>query len=369
MSIAAKDGTGAAITLASSGNSPDNLVMYVGDVIPGTAATKLGKAEDAAHTSSDVGVMLLAVREATATDLSAGNTDGDYEPLEVDASGRLWVNAGAVTPGVAAGNLGKAEDAAHSSGDTGVMLLAVREAAATDLSAGNTDGDYEPLQVDASGRLHTAPGGSGALFLGKAEDAAHGSSDVGIMSLGVRKASDTDLSAGATDGDYEPIQIGSTGRLKVESAYNRIVVTVTPTLDTSIYAAGDTLFDVTDCGAISLIAGAPVTLESITLLDEDDQTAAEIDLVFFDTTTTFGTLNAAPSISDANARKIVGWVKLAATDFLDVGGSKVASKTAINLVCQTAAADTHLYMAAMTQGTPTQTASGIKVKLGFTQGR
>ena len=66
-------------------------------IVPGTGATNLGKAEDAAHSSSDVGVMALAVRQATATDLSAGATDGDYEPLQVDANGRLHVNAGTVT--------------------------------------------------------------------------------------------------------------------------------------------------------------------------------------------------------------------------------------------------------------------------------
>lgn len=64
---------------------------------------------------------------------------------------------GTVTPGTAATSLGKAEDAAHASGDVGVMALAVRRASATDLSAGATDGDYEPLQVDASGRLHVLP--------------------------------------------------------------------------------------------------------------------------------------------------------------------------------------------------------------------
>lgn len=75
-----------------------------------------------------------------------------------DSTGNIATIGTSVTPGTAAGNLGKAEDAAHSSGDTGVMLLAVREATATDLSVGNTDGDYEPLQVDANGRLHVNAG-------------------------------------------------------------------------------------------------------------------------------------------------------------------------------------------------------------------
>lgn len=164
--------------------------VQVSSQVPGTAATNLGKAEDAAHSSGDVGVMLLAVREATATDLSAGNTDGDYEPLQVDANGKLHVNPGTVTvTGTVTSNAGtnlntsllaleaggnlatvaalsKAEDAAHASGNTGVMALAVRNATVTDLSVGNTDGDYEPLQVSAAGRLWTSTTVDSALPAG-----------------------------------------------------------------------------------------------------------------------------------------------------------------------------------------------------------
>lgn len=113
----------------------------VTQVTPGTGATDLGKAEDAAHTSGDVGVEMLAVRQNSATALAA---NGDYIPLIVDANGRLHVIA----------DVSRAEDAAHTSGDTGVMPLAVRKDAATALA--DSDGDYAPLEVDASGRLHVA---------------------------------------------------------------------------------------------------------------------------------------------------------------------------------------------------------------------
>lgn len=45
------------------------------------------------------------------------------------------------------------EDTAHSTGDKGVMLLAVRKDSATSLAG--ADGDYIPIIVDANGRLHT----------------------------------------------------------------------------------------------------------------------------------------------------------------------------------------------------------------------
>jgi len=50
--------------------------------------------EDAAHTSGDNGVPILAVRNDTLAELAG--TDGDYAPLQVDADGALYV-AGAVT--------------------------------------------------------------------------------------------------------------------------------------------------------------------------------------------------------------------------------------------------------------------------------
>jgi hypothetical protein len=62
----------------------------VTSVVPGTAATSLGKAEDAGHSTGDVGVMALAVRQDAAAALAG--TDADYAPLEVDAIGRLHAN-------------------------------------------------------------------------------------------------------------------------------------------------------------------------------------------------------------------------------------------------------------------------------------
>jgi hypothetical protein len=51
-------------------------------------------AEDAAHVGGDKGVQSLAVRKDTAAALAG--TDGDYLPLIVDSTGRLWVHASQV---------------------------------------------------------------------------------------------------------------------------------------------------------------------------------------------------------------------------------------------------------------------------------
>lgn len=79
------------------GDATNGLDVDVTRVIPGTSATHLGKAEDAAHSSGDTGVMALAVRTDSAA--ARAGTDGDYIPLTTDSAGRLWVNAsGAAVP-------------------------------------------------------------------------------------------------------------------------------------------------------------------------------------------------------------------------------------------------------------------------------
>ena len=80
---------------AAIGKLAANSGVDIGDVdvtsiVPGTGATNLGKAEDAAHSSGDVGVMPLAVRN---DDIAAlGGADGDYATLQVNAAGALYTN-------------------------------------------------------------------------------------------------------------------------------------------------------------------------------------------------------------------------------------------------------------------------------------
>lgn len=227
-------------------------------VVPGTAATSLGKAEDAAHSSGDVGVMALGVANATHTNALSGSdgdytpiqvdttgkvgirgtfaedaahtgadlgifvlakrtdsaavssgTDGDYSSFNVDANGCLWTIVNGVTPGTAATSLGKAEDAAHTSGDVGVMLLGVRNDTHTTGLAG-TDGDYTPIGVDASGKI-----GVRGTF---AEDAAHTGGDLGHFVLAVANSTHTNALSGS-DGDYTPIAVDTTGKVGIRGTF------------------------------------------------------------------------------------------------------------------------------------------------------
>jgi hypothetical protein len=76
------DGSGTLIP-ADATNGID---VDVTRVIPGTTATALGKAEDAAHTDGDTGVLMLGVRGYT-----GAGTSGAYSALSVSTDGHLMV--------------------------------------------------------------------------------------------------------------------------------------------------------------------------------------------------------------------------------------------------------------------------------------
>ncbi len=114
--------------------------------VTATVETNFDYLEDAAHTTGDRGAFVLAVRNDANAALSGTNLD--YTPISVDSAGNPQVDILTVTPGGAAANLGKAEDAAHTTGDTGVFVLGVSNEANTALAA---DGDYIALATDTEG--------------------------------------------------------------------------------------------------------------------------------------------------------------------------------------------------------------------------
>lgn len=104
-------------------------------------------------------------------------------------------------------NLPLVEDGVHSSGETGALVLGVRNDAGTALAA---DGDRIPLSIDSTGAVRVTGGGGGVQF---AEDAVHASGATGTLALVVR--ADTAAQLAGTDGDYSALITDSTGRLHV----------------------------------------------------------------------------------------------------------------------------------------------------------
>lgn len=138
------DGTLDGTTKAAVGSN--GLATDVKAVVPGTGATNLGKAEDAAHTSGDVGVLALGRRSDTVS--SSAGTDGDYATINLDANGRLYTNAQA-TGNVASG--------ASDSGNP-VKVGGIYNSSPITL----TNGQRGDAQLDASGylKVNVAAGGA-----------------------------------------------------------------------------------------------------------------------------------------------------------------------------------------------------------------
>lgn len=258
---------------AISTDANGELQVDVLSMVPGTGATDLGKAEDAVHSSGDVGVMSLAVRNDAGVALAA---DGDYIPLSTDSTGRLRVDAavneaGTAADGAAAPAVGKMMGAydgvnlqyvscdangelqvdivgslpagTNNIGDVDVLTEPATAAdGSTGLPAvvkviGGFDGtDIQAVSTDVNGRLNvnivdSLPAGTnnigdvdvlsvipgtGATNLGKAEDSVHTSGDVGVMALAVRSDASGPLAA---DGDYTPLQTNASGELKVAATF------------------------------------------------------------------------------------------------------------------------------------------------------
>ncbi len=212
--------------------------------------------------TTTVATMAGAVRNDVLATLV--NNDNEIAPLQVNDLGALYTTVTSIIPGTKTINLGKAIDNVAGSTDTGIMVLAVRDDTLTTLTP--VDGDYVSLRVNSTGALHVTGGGggteytegdtdasitgsaimwedgsdtlravsaakpfpvdiisqvpgTGATNLGKQEDEAHSSGDVGVMALGVRKDEPAVI---ATDGDYHPLLTSEVGALWTEHVPNEV---------------------------------------------------------------------------------------------------------------------------------------------------
>jgi hypothetical protein len=195
-----RDGAGIAIT--STGGALDTNVTNTVTV----SATDLD-IRDLTHVSDSVKI-------GDGTDFLLVNADGSINAVvtATDLDIRDLSSATDSVTAVLAST--KLEDAAHVSGDAGQFVLAVRNDAGTSMVS--ADGDYAPLQVDASGALRVS--GLFTIDGQYAEDSAHVSGNVGIYNLSVR--SDAPSIATSADGDYASQTVDAYNRSWVNTGAN-----------------------------------------------------------------------------------------------------------------------------------------------------
>ena len=172
---------------------------------------------------------------------------------------------------------------------------------------------------------------------------------------------DTQLRATAV-----PVSLATSETVLGQTATPGDIITVTPTLDTVAYATGDILFNPTTITNAVRANGNRAILQSIALIDKDDQKLS-FDLFLLEANNSLGTINTAPSISDANAEALIHVATVAATDWIDMGGVAVATPTIKNVMAEAAGGSRDLFIAAIARGAPTHTASGIVIRVGLVQ--
>lgn len=164
----------------------------------------------------------LPIQEVAAMDVSAAT-------VTVDLGGNNDVT-------IDASSIVLAEDVAHSTGDAGVQMLAVRKATPADLS--NADGDYEPLQLD-NGRLwaSTLVTGDALTALELIDDvvavlgtATYTETSTKGNVIGVVR-NDTLAALAGTDNEIAPLQVNASGALYIQEGAALDVSAATVTVD------------------------------------------------------------------------------------------------------------------------------------------
>lgn len=282
--------------------------------VDGTVTAELSATDNAVLDSLDT--KLSAIQ--TAVQIIDNSISGNQTRVDVIASLPAGTNnigdvdVLSVVPGTGATALGKAEDAVHASGDTGVMMLAVRNDAGTALAA---DGDYIPVMVDSAGRLYVNVA-AGTLAL-SGED-----------------------HIGEVGGNTEPVQ-------------------VTPTISTSIYAALDIVGGTQTITDAMRVSGGSGVLQTITIADDANQ-KTPFDILIFDSAPSGGTYADQGALAHAagDIDKLLGVVSVTAADYKTVVATSLAVATVTAALPVKASGSANLYaIPIISSGTPTYAAT------------
>lgn len=304
-------------------------------------------AEDVAAQANDKGVHILSRRSDTAA--ATGGTDGDYQSLVSDSSGRLHVNVGnTVTVGShAVTNAGTfatqpAGSIAHDADGTSVNpVLTGGYASAAAPTSVSADGDAVRAWHLRNGAAATVITAAGALIGG---DATNG-----------LDVDPTRLPAGE-------IHLGEVGG-------KTVVKTITMSTTTTVLASADIIADTQQMdGALRVTDGTGV-IQSMTVFDPDDNAAFAFDVYIHNTSTSMGTENSGITISDANAAAgILGVVSFATTDAKDLINGRMYHKANLGIPVTAVSGTDDLYFSVVNgSGTPTFAGGSMPIRVGILQ--
>lgn len=196
---------------------------------------------------------------------------------------------------------------------------------------------------------------------------------LGAQSIQITYVSGTSATFSSSPYGTDSLSAYLLAKMAQEGTASLKTIDLTLTLETAAYVANDLFEDTrTLTNAVSKIdAGGYLT--GLVLTDEQDQAAAAMEVVLMDQTSTVGTQGVAVAISDALSRNILGIVKVEASEWVDIGGAKVATLTMQNaklpLPVKPASGTRDVGVAFITRGTPTNLADGFRARFTFQYGK
>ena len=208
----------------------------VTSVIPGTGATNLGKAIQSAQGTTDTGVPALVVRNDTLADLSGA--DGDYAPIQVNASGAVYtvLSAGTASIGTVVLGAGTAEIGKLAAGTAAIGKLAANSG----VDIGDVDVTSLPAlpagsntigKVDVNAIAPVDFLDSGLVDTSTANIAATGTTVVSSLA-----AACTEIEIQEDIGEFMSMRVGGTVKAYLPLGGGRVKVTLAATDAVQLYS-------------------------------------------------------------------------------------------------------------------------------------
>jgi hypothetical protein len=167
--------------------------------------------------------------------------------------------------------------------------------------------------------------------LGKQEDQLHQDGDTGVLMLGVRNH----LTGSTVDGEYSAISVSSTGEMQTVARRDlvRLQQAISFTGNPpAAYVSGDQFGNLVTLTNAARVSGGTGTITGLTINTASVLTGA-FDVLFFDSSVTLAGDSSPFSISDADGLKLIGIAPLAGSYSLGLNRVSQAFNLAIPYVC------------------------------------
>ena len=174
------------------------------------------------------------------------------------------------------------------------------------------------------------------------------------IGLGAEGAHDLVLDSGQQNmAGSLPVALASDSLVAVTPGPKQVRISVTPTIDTGIYATGDCIGGLMEFTNAARVSGGSGIVQSILVLDKTQAQRAAIDLLFFDRTVTVAGNNVVVAMSDGDLAYFLGLVSIGPYNTVWPGTPLNSASTLMNVGLPFVLSGTSIFVQAVVRATPT----------------